>query len=51
MQWYKCRVDPGIIEAYRDELVKDDNYLERSNIETAIAPYDETTGYPRKWRK
>ena len=39
------------LEAYRDELAKDDKYLERSNIEAAIAPYDEATGYPRKWRK
>ena len=50
-QWYKCRVSPGTIEAYLDELAKDDKYLERSNIEAAIAPYDEATGYPRKWRK
>lgn len=26
-------------------------YPSRSNIETAIAPFDEATGYPRKWRK
>ena len=26
-------------------------YPERSNIETAIAPFDDATGYPRKWRK
>jgi len=50
-KWYKCRINPGSIEAYRDELAKDNKYLERSNIETAIAPYDEATGYPRKWRK
>ncbi len=28
-----------------------DRYPERSNIETAIAPCDEATGYPRKWRE
>ncbi len=50
-QWYKCRVNPGTIEAYIAELVKDDVYLERGNIETAIAPCDEATGYPRKWRR
>jgi len=52
-QWYKCRVNPGSIEAYLDELANLDLpiYLERSNIETAIAPYDEATGYPRKWRE
>lgn len=49
--WYKCRVNPGSIEAYRDELAKENKYLERSNIETAIAPYDQVTGYPRKWRR
>ena len=49
--WYKCRVSPGTIEAYLGDLAKDDIYLERSNIETAIAPCDEATGYPRKWRK
>lgn len=50
-QWYKCRVNPGTIEAYLDEVAKADKYLERSNIETTIAPCDEATGYPRKWRK
>ena len=69
-QWYGCRVDPGSIEIYLDELDKEAQkidtrnftpndskkfeakyYPSRSNIETAIAPYDEATGYPRKWRK
>ena len=50
-QWYKCRVNPGTIGAYLDELAQDDKYLERSNVVTAIAPFDEATGYPRKWRK
>ena len=50
-QWYKCRVNPGSIEAYLDELANDYKYPERSNIEIALAPYDEATGYPRKWRK
>ncbi|MFC2067745.1 hypothetical protein ACFLTP_01850 [Chloroflexota bacterium] len=48
-QWYRCRVNPGSIEVYRDELSKKGIQLERSNIETALAPYDEVTGYPRKW--
>ena len=26
-------------------------YPERSNIENGIAPYDEATGYPRKWHE
>lgn len=50
-QWYKCRVNPGTIEAYRDELANEYIYLERSNIEKAIAPCDEATGYPRQWRR
>lgn len=50
-QWYKCRVNPGSIEAYRDELAGHNEYPDRSNIEAAIAPYDEATGYPRQWRK
>ena len=50
-QWYKCRVNPGSIETYRNELAKNNEYPERSNIETAIAPCDEATGYPRQWRK
>lgn len=51
--WYKCRVSPGTIEAYLDELAKADIHadLDRGNLENAIAPYDEATGYPRKWRK
>lgn len=68
--WYKCRVNPGTIEDYLDELDKKAQSIEtskftnkqlkkfeaeyhpdRSNIETAISPYDEATGYPRKWRK
>lgn len=50
-QWYKCRVNPGTIEGYLDELAHEGIYLDRSNIENAIAPCDEATGYPRKWRK
>lgn len=50
-QWYKCRVNPGTIEEYLNESAKDSITLERSNVETAIAPYDEATEYPRKWRK
>lgn len=49
--WYKCRVNPGTIEAYVNELVKEDIYPLRANIEATIAPYDEATAYPRKWRK
>jgi hypothetical protein len=50
-KWYCCRVSPGTIEAYVNELAKDENYIDRSNVEAAIAPMDEITGYPRKWRK
>ncbi len=50
-QWYKCRVNPGTIEVYLNEKSQDGIILERSNVETALAPYDEVTGYPRKWRK
>jgi hypothetical protein len=51
LMWYKCRVNPGTIEAYRDELAQDNKYSDRSNIETTIAICDEATGYPRQWRK
>jgi hypothetical protein len=52
-QWYKCRVNPGTIEAYLDELAKanDTADLDRGNAENAIAPCDQATGYPRRWRK
>lgn len=52
--WYKCRVNPGTIEAYLDdldELAEEDTYPLRANIEAIISPYDEATAYPRKWRK
>ena len=51
-KWYKCRVNPGTIEAYLDELAKVniDADLDRGNLENAIAPCDRATGYPRKWR-
>ncbi len=50
--WYKCRVSPGSTEEYLDEIAyQSETDLERSNVVTAIAPYDEATGYPRKWRK
>lgn len=48
--WYECRVNPGTIELCLNANA--DKYtLERSNVETEIAPCDEATGYPRKWRK
>ncbi len=50
-KWYKSRVNPGTIENYVSELARQSIYVDRSNIETAIAPCDEATGYPRKWRK
>ncbi|APV44472.1 hypothetical protein Dform_01138 [Dehalogenimonas formicexedens] len=49
--WFKCRVNPGTIEAYLNDVSKIGKALERSNVETMIAPYDQATGYPRKWRK
>lgn len=68
--WYKCRVSPGSIEEYLDEVDEQARkidishftknelrkcekayYPSRSNIEAAIAPYDQATAYPRKWRK
>ena len=49
--WHKCRVNPGTIEAYIDELAREYKYPLRANIEATIAPYDEATAYPRKWRK
>ena len=50
-KWYKSRVDPGTIEDYLDELATQGIYLDRGRIENDIAPCDEATGYPRKWRK
>lgn len=58
--WYKSRVEPGDIEIYVAELadtkyydqvaLQDGTYPDRDRIENDIAPYDEVTGYPRKWR-
>jgi hypothetical protein len=50
-QWYKCRVDPGSIEAYVDEMAKSGIVLDRGRIGNNIAVCDQATGYPRKWRK
>ncbi len=50
-KWYKSRVNPGTIEAYLAELGTQGIYLDRGRIENDIAPCDEATGYPRKWRK
>jgi hypothetical protein len=50
-QWYKCRVNPGTIEAYVDELAKSGIILDRGRIGNNIAICDQATGYPRKWRK
>lgn len=50
-QWYKCRVEPGSIEAYVDEMAKSGVYLDRGRIGNNIAICDQATGYPRKWRK
>ena len=55
-KWYKCRVNPGSIEAYLTELADLDvhgekpKFPDRGRIENDIAPCDEATGYPRKWR-
>lgn len=56
-QWYKCRVEPGTIEAYLQELADLDSkgqkpiYADQGRISNDIAACDEATGYPRKWRK
>ncbi len=50
-KWYKSRVNPGTIEAYLSELADCHIIIERGRIENDIAPCDEATGYPRKWRK
>lgn len=50
-KWYKSRVNPGTIDSYVAELAEDGINIDRSNIENSIAPCDEATGYPRKWRK
>jgi hypothetical protein len=51
-QWYKCRVDPGNIEIYIEEMyINGGITLDRGRIENDIAICDEATGYPRKRRK
>jgi hypothetical protein len=50
-QWYKCRVDPGTIEAYVDEMAKSGVFLDRGRVGNNIAICDQATGYPRRWRK
>ncbi len=52
-QWYKCRVNPGNIEQYLNDLANQNPpiILERGRVDNHIAPCDEATGYPRKWRK
>jgi len=51
--WYKCRVNPGSIEQYLSDIGDQYPYIimQRGNVEALIAPYDEATGYPRKWRR
>jgi hypothetical protein len=50
-RWYKCRVNPGTIDAYLNELARQTEIdLEYSNVQRTLAPYDEATGYPRQWR-
>jgi len=53
VQWYKCRVNPGSITDYLNELADQDPPIirERARISLDLAPYDEATGYPRQWRK
>jgi len=52
-QWYKCRVNPGSITEFLNELADQDPpiIIERARVSLDLAPYDEATGYPRKWRK
>jgi predicted small integral membrane protein len=50
-QWYGCRVDPGSIETYLDQQAEQGITLDRGRIQNDIAPYDDVTGYPRKWRR
>ena len=52
--WYKCRVNPGRIEDYVDELANNNISadLDRRNLQNAIVPCDEATGWPRRrWHK
>lgn len=44
------KLSPQEVEQYYQNERKL-TYPERSNMEKAIAPCDEATGYPRKWRK
>jgi hypothetical protein len=50
-QWYQCRVDPGTIEAYVDDMAKSRIFLDRGRVGNDIAICDQATGYPRRWRK
>ena len=48
-RWYKCRVNPGTIEAYLNEESRT-NYLSRIDspqVSREIEEYDNTLGYPR----
>lgn len=52
-QWYKCRVNPGSIEAYLQELADLDlrgqkpRYPDQGRVSNNIAACDDATGYPR----
>jgi len=53
-QWYKCRVNPGSIETYLQELAdldlkeQEPRYPDQGRVSNDIAPYDKATGYPRR---
>lgn len=50
LHWYKCRVDPGTVELYLQELGEEGKYPDRANIVNCIADIDTLTGWPRRWR-
>lgn len=51
--FYGCRVNPGSITDYLNELADQDPPIirDRARISLDLALYDEATGYPRQWRK
>lgn len=48
-QWYKCRVDPGTIEAYLNSLAgldeENPKYLDQGRVSNDIRPFDLATGH------
>lgn len=51
-QWYKCRVSPGSIEAYLNEVAKTtEKDLDQGRVSNDLIPYDQAVGYLRQRHK